>query len=514
MKKRKVSFRLIYLIYLGVLAALVLSAVLYVGSLLRRYENSQPERRVWEAAAALAADASQGDFWSKYTMPEVTPGRFEQGRAVQEEYLALYNEEELSINSAGGTHPEDELLYNVENGGLVLAQVKLKAAGPPVTKLAVFSMREWAVESVRPVLEAHDYTLTVPSDFGVQVNGVALSAADGAPKDGNETGYTVTGLYLKPEFTITDANGDPAQYTVKNGRVLVEYFNYSLTLPSALTVEVNGAAWPGETVGEDRVRYDIVLLTKPTVSISDDYGNTVSYEGGDKLPLTALTITADGRYTVQVGGEPVPERAVIRYDNPDYATFADYVQDLPQVCDYHIAVLRDDAEITVTDEAGKPVALDPEQSAYDFTQPKGLETVPEEVSAQVDVLRVAQDWSLFMSNDLAVSKIKPYLISTSYQYQVAVRYAASEDSKFFSKHTLASPAFTDSTVTNFVWITDDCFSVDISFVKHMRLYYGAPVDDPMNDRFYFVRYDDTNDGVDNPAWKLAGMKEIIHDAGV
>ena len=34
----------------------------------------------------------------------------------------------------------------------------------------------------------------------------------------------------------------------------------------------------------------------------------------------------------------------------------------------------------------------------------------------------------------------------------------------------------------------------------------------MNDRFYFVKYDTTNDGVDNPTWKLAGMKEIVDNA--
>ena len=70
----------------------------------------------------------------------------------------------------------------------------------------------------------------------------------------------------------------------------------------------------------------------------------------------------------------------------------------------------------------------------------------------------------------------------------------------------------DNTVKNFVWITDDCFSVDISFVKHMYLYGTTLVEDPMNDRFYFVKYDTTNDGVDNPTWKLAGMKEIVDNA--
>lgn len=513
MNKRKTSFKLIYLIYLGVLAALAAAAVLYVSFLLRQYESAQPERRVWDAVEVLAADAAGGEFWSKYAMPQVTPGAFEQGRDIRKEYLALYGDKEkLSVTSAAGSHAEDELLYNVEYDGLVLAQVRLKAAGPVITKLAVLSMREWAVDDIRPVLEAHDYTLTVPSDFGVQVNGTALTAADGAAKDGNEREYTVSGLYLNPAFSITDQEGNQARYTIKNGRVLVEYFHYTLTLPSALTVEVDGSVRPGEAAGEDRVRYDIVQLTKPTVTISDDYGNEVSYEGGDKLPLTALTVTANERYTVQVEGEPVPARSVTKAANPDYASFADFVQNLPQTCVYHIAVLRDGAGITVADEGGKPVTLDPEQNSYDFTQPQELEAVPDEVGAQVDVLQIAQNWSLFMSNDLALSKIKPYLISASYQYEVAVRYAASEDSKFFSKHTLADPAFTDSSVSNFAWITDDCFSVDISFVKHMRLYYGTPVDDPMNDRFYFVRYDDTNDGVDNPAWKLAGMKEIIQDA--
>ena len=45
----------------------------------------------------------------------------------------------------------------------------------------------------------------------------------------------------------------------------------------------------------------------------------------------------------------------------------------------------------------------------------------------------------------------------------------------------------------------------------MRLKTGRKVDDPMNDRFYFVKYDDTEDGVDNPQWKIAGMKEIVNN---
>ena len=118
-----------------------------------------------------------------------------------------------------------------------------------------------------------------------------------------------------------------------------------------------------------------------------------------------------------------------------------------------------------------------------------------------------------MSDDLPFSRIREYLIPSSYQYKVAHRYATGVDITFTSAHTLADPAFTDSAVTNFAWITEDCFSVDIRFVKHMRLRSGGAVDDPMNDRFYFVRYDDPESG-EGPAWKLASMKEILNDGDV
>ena len=511
MSKHKLTFKRIYLIYLAVLALLVAAALGYVYTLLRQYEASQPEQQVWKAVDELSARAADGTFLSHYDLPQVTPGAFEEGRDLQQEYLALYGDrEQLSVVRAGGVVQGDTLEYQVERSGVVLARVGLKAEGPAVTKLAVFSMRDWAVDWVRPELEARDYTLTVPTSFSVSLNGTPLTGTAG---DNGESTYTVSGLYLPPDFSITDGAGTPARYTIRDGTVLAEYYNYTLTLPSSLTVRVNGERWPGEDQGTDRVRYVITMLETPTVTVSDCYGNEVDYEGGDRLPLTSYTITADERYSVQVDGAPVPEEAVTRSPNPDYQHFADYVDHLPQVCLYSVAVLQEGAQVTVADGQGSPVPLEEETTTYDFTDPSGgPDEVPAEVSSQVDVLKVAQDWSLFMTNDLAFSKIKGYLIPSSYQYEVALKYANGEDITFTSRHTLMAPAFTDSAVTNFNWITDDCFSVDIRFVKHMRLYYGTPVDDPMNDRFYFVRYDDTADDVDNPTWKLVSMKEILNHA--
>ena len=504
------SFKRGYLIYLGVLGIFAAAALIYVLVLLRQYEKSQPEQQVWKAVDELSAQAADGSFSSLYELPEAEPGAFEEGRDIRKEYLALYSRrDDMTLTKSGSSIKGDTLEYQVECGGVVIAKVGLKAEGSPVTKLAVFSMQDWAVDYVRPEMKARDYTLTVPETFTVTLNGTPL---EGKPEKDRLRTYTASGLYLPPDFSITDGTGDSADYSIRNGRVLAEYYDYNLTLPSSLTVQVNGETWKGKSEGEDKVRYEITVLEQPSVIISDYYGNTVEYDGEDKLPLTDCFITADQRYTVEVDGAPVPKQAVTRTENPDYRHFAEYAENLPQVCTYSVAVLKEDAEITVADGQGKPVKLEKGSGPYKFLNHGDvLDEVPREVSSQIDVLKVAQDWSLFMSNDMAFSRIKSYLIPSSYQYEAARKYASGADITYTSEHTLANPAFTGNKVGNFCRITDNCFSVDISFVKHMRLPSGTPVDDPMNDRFYFVKYDDPSDSEKEAVWKLVGMEEIIDD---
>ena len=83
---------------------------------------------------------------------------------------------------------------------------------------------------------------------------------------------------------------------------------------------------------------------------------------------------------------------------------------------------------------------------------------------------------------------------------------------FTSPHTLLNPTFTDEKVTNFVWITEDCFSVDISFNKGMLLNNGTTVIDPMNERFIFLKYDDPNNQYDKASWRLLNKKVIVTNA--
>lgn len=511
MKMKKISFKRVYLVYVIILIIASVAAVLYVRSVLKQYEELLPEKKVQAAMSQLTQDAETTAFFGKYGIPVMPGSKYEEQSELQKRYRAQYKKEALDIVEKSSP-AENELLYHLENSGVPVAEVKLKAVSPVKTKLTVLNFREWKVEYIKPIVEPVDYTLTVPADFVVSINDILLTEGDRTDISGNQVTYTIKQLYLVPEIAIWDKDGNPVSFGIRNGKILAEYYDYSLTLPSALLVEVDGVLWEGEEVIGNRTVYDIRTLTKPIVRLLDDYGNEISYDGGNEIPLTVLSLKADSRYDVTVEGKAVPQKAVVKSPNPEYELLENYVGELPEMVKYDIVVLKKDAAILVKDESGNEVAFDKSSHSVDLTEAALIfDEVPETVAGEVDVLTMAQNWSLFMSADLKLSEISPALIKDSYQYKVAVQYANGEDIKFTSEHVLLEPAFTENKVARFAWITDYCFSVDISFVKHMRLRTGKKVDDPMNDRFYFVKYDDTDDGKDNPVWKLAGMKEIVNN---
>ncbi len=511
-RSRKSPFKFTYFIYLCLLIVLAIAAIFYVSSLLKNYESSQPENRVEDAIELFVKDAKSGKLWDHVTFPKVNRNKFEEDVDYKEAYTKLITDGELEYSPKAGLHDEGELVYTVKRDGFAVAEVALKAKGEPVTKLAVFTIQDWTIDKVTPIFEEHSYTLSVPTDLTVTVNGIKLTESDGNLSGEHGIDYKISGMYLIPEISITDTAGNKASYVIDGNKIIPELYNYSLTLPSTLKVELNGQTHEGEVLEDGNVKHDIRLLTKPNVKIADLYGNVVNYEGGNDLPLTYMSITASDDYTVSVNGSSVPTEAVSAVVNVEYETFKDYVTDLPENSLYNIAILKNDCEITVKDADGNAVDFDASVKALDLTKKEGLESVPENISAELDVLKIAENWSLFMSNDLPFYTLAQDLIASSYQYEVATKYANGIDITFTSIHTLYDPPFVDENVTNFVQITENFFSVDISFTKRMLLSNGETVEDSMNERCYFVKYDDTADYVDNPTWKLLSMKEIVGDA--
>ncbi len=507
MKKKNIStFKYGYFVYVFALVFFALFAIVYVKTLLNQYESSQPERIVEAQIEKMTAAAQDGTVWATYEFPNIEYSKFDIDTDLEKTYADLFAEGELTYSIKQGTHSEDGLVYNVIGDGSVLAEVSLREVGEPVTKLAVFTIQKWEFVSVKIVTGKADYKIDAPHDFSVTVNGIPLTSADILEDGGDNIRYAVNGVHGKPEIVIKSPDGEIAEYKTAGTLIKTVYYDYSLTLPASLDVTLNGQASEGEYLEDGTVLHDIRALKKPSVQISDRYGNTVNYEGGSELPLSYIKILASESYTVTVDGASVPASAVHLSENPDYEHFSEYVDSLPKLATYDIAVLRDGADISVYDKSGAKVEYDRTLHMLDLTVVTSDDPVPASVAAEVDVLKVAEDWSRLMSKDLAGSaygfyNYAPNLIEGSYLYNVAWKWVNSIDITFTSIHTLLNPPFTDEKVRNFTWITDNCFSVDISFVKQMRLGDGRVMEDPMNSRFHFVKY--------NSTWKLVNIKEIV-----
>ena len=190
--------------------------------------------------------------------------------------------------------------------------------------------------------------------------------------------------------------------------------------------------------------------------------------------------------------------------------------DMPKIVTYRVEGLYEEALIRIEDGTGQEVAYHQNGNVYDATQEIKVEAVvPQEVLDQVDVLKAAQTWSLFTTRDLVgpsngLAQVQAYFIKDSYYWKKLGEYGRGIDITLVSNHNPSNTYFTDESVSEYISYTPDCFSVRIQFVKHMLLSIGRKQLDETDSIFYFVRIDDTDDGKDNPQWKIADIQAVVN----
>ena len=508
-KKSVISFRLVYLLFLCLMMVLAAAAIIYVRMALEEYRDSLPERVVEAQIEILRKDASDGRLWEKYRLPECESGKFEENIDIKAYYTGLFSGGGVSYELKAGSDTDTEKTYYILNGENVIAEVSLQKQGEERTKIFILSMADWALKDVKLLIEAHSYMIDVPYDFNVTVNGIELGSDDRAVVNGTFSGYEVKGLFFAPSISITDKDGQQAEYRISGSNVKVVLFDYSLTLPRTLQVTVDGEVHPGDVLSGGMVRHDIRRLSQPDVKISDLFGNSLSYEGGNQLDLTYYSVDLPGNYGITVDGAAVPEEAREAIENISLDNIRKYDPSVPVDYNYCIAVLKKDADLEIKDLFGHTVEYDREATALDLTESGGLASIPDDIAAEVDVLAIAKRWSLFMSKDLEGSyhgfyNISKDLIEGSPVHDSAKKWVSSIDITFTSTHTLGNPPFSEENATNFTWISENSFYVDVFLVKDMYVR-GALVPETLDNRLYFVKYDSTQDGIDNPVWKLADM---------
>lgn len=510
---KKFVFWILYIIYISALAVLVSKAVTYVKGELIEYEASQPEKVV-EAELTRLKDAVKNDTTeSVITFHEIEQAEYDIDISDFREYKdQLENAEQLTYKMKN-SYSEAEQQYYIMADEEAVAVLTLESVKEEV-KLAILTVNEWRVKSVTPILTLanYDYVIDVPKGFRVTINGTSLSGAKEA-ENGWET-YVVETLYSEPEIKIYDAYGNEALYDIAENHVTPIVYTYSIKLPTGFTVFAGGMEQKGVTEG-DEVRYDIITLQE-SLELEDAYGNRITYKGGDSIYTYDYVVKIPDNFQITVAGKPADGYITATEEIVKFQYAAEYSK-MPQMQTYTITKAFCEPEILIFDNINQKVECVFENYYFEITEQTGLDSVPEEIAAQIDVLDIAKKWSKFMTRDLEGSNrgfgtMKKYFIEDSYLYQMAYKWINSADSSYTPKHTYKKPPFSGETVNNFISYGDDIFSCDIYLVKHMHLTsFKMDVDDVLNSTFYFLNYDDTEDGEDNPHWVIIDIQENLSE---
>lgn len=244
-----------------------------------------------------------------------------------------------------------------------------------------------------------------------------------------------------------------------------------------------------------------------------------SYKIASERGIAYYDIYVPSNYTVEVNGTKLDESYISnKTANEDYDKFAKYVK-LPAMVNYELNNFVEMPTIIIKDEKGNEVDSliknNKIEIANSYITAKDYNEAKKHITGDIDIMKLAENWSLFLTDDLkggtshGFSLLKPYLIKGSNLYNMAASWATSVDITFVSSHTLKNPAFTNESLTDFVIYSDKAFSCSVNLEKNMRIANGKDKVDIMHDKLYFVYYDDTDDGVDNPSWKLIEMKSIV-----
>lgn len=340
---------------------------------------------------------------------------------------------------------------------------------------------------------------------------------EGGSSDGSTLTYSVsdndnTLLYIKLKSLSETTKLSLFTYSEwKTEEVRAALSNYSLLLPPSVKVALNGKELTGSVSPDDpeKLVYNVSAFGSPKLTVSDTVGNVLECRDDSKIDISEYKITLPDNFSLKVNGKEVSPDIAQKTDNPSYVNVSEYCGNMPKLLLFDCAVLGSEPLIEIFDPMGNAMEYEPEENTVVITeQPSYADAPPQELLAYIDPMSAAKDWSLFLTKDLeganyGFSTLAKYLAEGSYLYDVAWNYANGIDITFTSNHDY--PYFSDESLSNFIRYTEDCFSCDVFFNKHMDLSSGSHVVDTMNSRFYFVN----NGSAEAPDWIIADIKEII-----
>ena len=252
------------------------------------------------------------------------------------------------------------------------------------------------------------------------------------------------------------------------------------------------------------------LFTYPSWEVKDC---KLSSERG----IYYFDVLVPNNYSVTVNGTKLDDKYISdSVTDENYNILAKYV-DLPKLVNYKLDNFISKPDIKIANEKGENVDYSINNHKVEinnlYQKVDSYDEAKKILVEEIDALDIAKKWSLFLTDDLQGNKhgfsvLNQYLVKDTSLYDMAYKWATSIDITFTSKHTLKNPTFTNTKVSNFEIYGKNAFSCTVYLEKNMVIANGNDKVDVMHDKLYFVYYDDTNDGKDNPRWKWDDMKAV------
>lgn len=238
--------------------------------------------------------------------------------------------------------------------------------------------------------------------------------------------------------------------------------------------------------------------------------------------LYTCNILVPNNCKVYINDKILTEDNIIeKVQNEGLTQISKYI-DIPYIVKYEVTNLLKNPDVKILDENGNELEYTKKENEIskqlDFISVDTLQEAKEYLKEEIDILKVAKDWSLYLTDDLegrlhGYYNISKYLIDDSNIEKFAYNWATGEDITFVSSHILLNPAFTNEKISNFEIYDENAFSCEVYLQKNLKLKSGGKIiEDKMNEKMYFVYIDETEDEVDNPTWKLVNMQSVTDNS--
>lgn len=404
MKKANMTFKKVFIIYLGILLAVGLGFLGIVYSILSEYEKAQASHLIEERLGLLTEAVAADDTLMLSTLSPATVSRFEKSprqlyQSICESLKGKTYTYALSSESFDSAAPE----YIICADQTPIGTVQLKLLSEK-TKLGFLSVPNWEITDITIDSSSFfaSYSVVVPRDFTVTVNGIAETDVDGSPIPEHEDfiRYKVPGLTEKPEIIAVDRFGNTAEceFTelpvqgnsdVPMIQVQVTANQFLASLPSDFNVLLNHEPLSG-TQKENFKDYSLYSAKEITIdyinsvlSISDSLGNPVSFREIDGVITPVYQdyrITVPSVYSVSINSLPLEAEAVI---DSQPLTTEQYNPTITTMNTYRL-YLAFAPQVSVTDAEGNPVSLQTEGTRY-FTPLVDYKiTIPDNFTLQIN----------------------------------------------------------------------------------------------------------------------------------